>query len=326
MNMQNNFNPEQFYFSYSGLNKLLYAPVLFYNHYVLGEREDKLDSYLVDGRILHCRLLQPDEFNNQFVVGMDKLPTDNVKIIIDKICRDYPDVLNMEDLELEIIQIMKDMNYMQSLKTDKQRIEKILTDDNKKYYQFVKTAQGKTVIDTITLNRMDAIVEKIRANKTISDLLQLNHSDFDTDITVLNELPMQYDVSGYTFAGIKGILDNVVINHKAKTININDLKTTGKTLMDFKETIDYYKYWLQMGIYTLLVTEYAKENSITDYTINNNFVVVDKYNQIYSFRVSAVTMQEWMKQTKFTLKVADYHLKNNQYDLPYQLLKEQFIL
>lgn len=319
-------NSSDFYFSYSSLNKLLYAPILFYNHYVLGQKEDKLDSYLVDGRILHCRLLQPNEFDNQFIVAMDKLPSDNVKIVLDKLCRDFPDISNIEDLELEMLTVMKDLNYLQSLKTDKQRVDKMLTEDNKKYFTFVKNAGGKTIIDSMTLNRMDILVEMMRTNEEIANLLCLNHSEFDTHLEVLNEIPLQYEITGYSFAGIKGIIDNLVINHKTKQVYINDLKTTGKTLVDFKETIDYYNYWLQMGIYTLLIKELMVSKQIEDYNINCNFVVVDKYNQIYCFPVSINTIQEWLKKTKHMLKIGDYHIKNNQYSLPYELLKEKYIL
>ena len=319
-------NSSDFYFSYSSLNKLLYAPILFYNHYVLGQKEDKLDSYLVDGRILHCRLLQPNEFDNQFIVAMDKLPSDNVKIVLDKLCRDFPDISNIEDLELEMLTVMKDLNYLQSLKTDKQRVDKMLTEDNKKYFTFVKNAGGKTIIDSMTLNRMDILVEMMRTNEEIANLLCLNYSEFDTHLEVLNEIPLQYKITGYSFAGIKGIIDNLVINHKTKQVYINDLKTTGKTLVDFKETIDYYNYWLQMGIYTLLIKELMVSKQIEDYNINCNFVVVDKYNQIYCFPVSINTIQEWLKKTKHMLKIGDYHIKNNQYSLPYELLKEKYIL
>ncbi len=44
------FYENKFYFSYSGLNKLLYSPAMFYSHYVLIEREDGTDAPLVGGR------------------------------------------------------------------------------------------------------------------------------------------------------------------------------------------------------------------------------------------------------------------------------------
>jgi hypothetical protein len=54
------FYQKKFYFSYSGLNKLLYSPAMFYNHYVLNQREDSKDAHLVGGSVLHCLLFEPD--------------------------------------------------------------------------------------------------------------------------------------------------------------------------------------------------------------------------------------------------------------------------
>jgi orotate phosphoribosyltransferase len=50
-------------------------------------------------------------------------------------------------------------------------------------------------------------------------------------------------------------LDNVVVDHNSKTIFINDLKTTGKSIQDFPESVEYYKYWMQAVIYVMLASE-----------------------------------------------------------------------
>ena len=60
------FYKNKFYFSYSGLNKLLYSPGLFYNHYVLNQREDSTDPHLVGGRVLHCLLFEPEKYDDYF--------------------------------------------------------------------------------------------------------------------------------------------------------------------------------------------------------------------------------------------------------------------
>lgn len=323
--MENSFKKEEYYFSYSGLNKLIFSPVLFYNHYILGEKEDKLDSYMVEGRLLHCLLLEPENFDKQFVVAMDKLPSDNAKIIMDRLCRDYPDVENVNELEDQILNMMVEMNYFQSLKTDEQRLTKLLTDDTKKYHEFVFNSKGKTVIDSATKNKIEAAAEKLRTDPEIVNTLRLNHSEFDTDVEVHNEIFLEYKLEDYCFAGVKGFIDNLVIDHKNKKVIVNDFKTTGKTLLDFKDTIEYYNYWLQMGIYTLLVEEMLKEKDL-NYEINHNFVVVDKYSQHYVFPVSVNTFKEWYKKTKVMLKIGDYHLKNDAYSLPYQLLVEKVYL
>jgi hypothetical protein len=319
------FKKEEYYFSYSGLNKLLYSPILFYNHYILGEKEDRLDSYMVEGRILHCLLLEPENFDNQFIVAMDKLPSDNVKIIIDRLCKDYPDVEKLDDLETEVLSIMQNMNYLQSLKTDEQRIKKFFTDDNRNYHEFVFSSKEKTVVDSSTVNKVKQALENMIQDPEVKQVLQLEHSEFDTHIEVYNELKLAYKLDDYVFPGVKGIIDNLVINHADKTAIINDVKTTGKSLLDFKDTVEYYNYWMQMGIYTMLVEEYLKEKQL-DYEIQHNFVVIDKYNQHYIFPVGIITFTEWYNKTKLALKVANYHLSNDDYSLPYELIKEKMYL
>jgi hypothetical protein len=321
----NQFKKEEYYFSYSGLNKLLYSPVLFYNHYILGEKEDRLDSYMVEGRLSHCLLLEPDEFDKQFIVAMDKLPSDNAKIIMDRLCKQYSDVSDLDDLHNEILSIMAEMNYFQNLKTDEQRIAKLLTDDVKKYHKFVFESQGKTVIDSQTKEKISAVVDTIRKDPEIIKVLHLDNSEFDTHIEIYNEIMLQSKLDGYVFPGIKGILDNLIIDHSNKIATINDFKTTGKTLMDFKDTVDYYNYSLQMGIYHMLVQNLLKEKGL-DYDIAHNFIVIDKYNQYYVFPVGINTFREWLNQTKLSLQIANYHLNTDNYSLPYALLKEKVYL
>jgi hypothetical protein len=42
-NELDNFYKKDFYFSYSSINKLLFSPRMFYNHYVLKQKEDSTD-------------------------------------------------------------------------------------------------------------------------------------------------------------------------------------------------------------------------------------------------------------------------------------------
>ena len=91
---EKNFYKNKFYFSYSGINKLLYSPSAFYNHYILNEREDKKDAHLVGGSVLHCLLLDPEEYDNKFIDLPGKLPTDSQKKIIDSIFKIHCKIKN----------------------------------------------------------------------------------------------------------------------------------------------------------------------------------------------------------------------------------------
>ena len=139
------FYSKPFYLSYSGLNKLLYSPALFYKHYILQQREEKLDSYLIDGKVIHCLLLDNGSFDEQFILMPSTLPTDNTRKLVDRIydqVKEAPGLL--ENYTVEILEYLKEIKLHQSLKTDQQRLDKILTDDAKSYFEFLKVGLSFT--------------------------------------------------------------------------------------------------------------------------------------------------------------------------------------
>ena len=318
------FYKNKFYFSYSSINKLLFSPRSFYSHYVLNQREDSIDPHLVGGRVLHCLLLEPENFEKDFILMPDKFPTDSNRILIDNIFKNYLSIENntllLEEFQKEILTDLLNSNLYQTLKTDQQRLDKILTDQNKNYFEFLKTKQNKALVDPIIYANCIETVAMLKSNKDVRALLYLDKEISDTHITVFNELPLKHNVNNLPF-GYKGILDNVVIDTESKTIFINDLKTTGKGLLDFPETVKYYKYWIQASMYYhLIYEEYVKDKpDAKDWTIVITFIVVDKYNQIYPFQVSQESLAAWLKDFDKIIDIVKYHYENKDFTLPYEL-------
>ena len=311
-----NFYNSKFYFSYSSLNKLLFSPRMFYKHYVLGEREESLDSHLVEGRLLHCLLLEPEKFDEYFTIVPGKLPSGNNKQIVHDIFNKYSsDELTgktLTDFEDEIIQVLLFMNLHQTLKTDQQRVDKILTQDNIDYFDFLINKGNRTAIDQETKIKVEDTLLSIKSEKTVMSLMTPEHA--------LNELQLAMDLENYSF-GVKGIVDNLVIDSDKKEVFINDLKTTGKPIQKFPETVDYYRYDLQAAMYYKLVNHYLSVNypEIKNWKVVFTFNVVDNYNQVYPFQVSENTMSRWQDNLKEVLDVAQYHYDNKDYNLPYAL-------
>ena len=318
------FYKNKFYFSYSSINKLLFSPRSFYSHYVLNQREDSIDPHLVGGRVLHCLLLEPENFEKEFILMPDKFPTDSNRILIDNIFKNYLSIENntllLEEFQKEILTDLLNSNLYQTLKTDQQRLDKILTDQNKNYFEFLKTKQNKALVDPIIYANCIETVAMLKSNPEVRALLYLDKEISDDHITVFNELPLKHNVNNLPF-GYKGILDNVVIDTDSKTIFINDLKTTGKGLLDFPETVKYYKYWIQASMYYHLVyEEYIKDKpDAKDWTIVITFIVVDKYNQIYPFQVSQESLEVWLKDFEKIIDIVKYHYENKDFTLPYEL-------
>ena len=317
------FYKGEFSFSYSSLNRLLFSPKLFYRDYILKERELKTDKHLIEGKLLHLMLLQPEKLHDEFSIVPNKVPSDNVRKVLKSISNMFFDphqaigtTIKLDELDEQILEALKENNLYQSFKDDQKRIDKINTPENAEYLYFLCQDQKKDIIDNEMLLKATERVELIKANKDVMSLLMQEGTDWDLDnIKVYNEKKLECGLSKFKF-GLKGIIDKYIIDDKTKTITIIDLKTTAKPLENFAETVDFYNYWLQAAVYSLLVMKNVDENQ-QDYKIIFKFVVIDKYDQVYVFPVSEETQLKWIQGLMDTLQEANYHYSERKYDLPY---------
>jgi hypothetical protein len=106
-----------------------------------------------------------------------------------------------------------------------------------------------------------------------------------------------------------------------KEIRVNDLKSTSKNLSSFKDSIEYYKYWIQAAIYRKLVAHvYGSKPEYADWNLVYRFIVVDKYCQTGVIRITTETLDEWEKETDILLEQANYHFEHKDFKLPYEFL------
>jgi len=331
------FYSKYFMFSYSSLNKLLHSARLFYNWYILKERTDSLEAHLVEGKAIHCLLLDREMFDQQFIVMPGNLPGVSNKKIVEsmyKLWKDEQKISDLKGFETEILKWLEDNNLHQKLMDDKdltkqgaktsnqKRMEKVLTVKSRDYFEYLKKSQSKDVIDQDTLDRCEEAVIMLKENKVVTDLLKLGHKSFEL-LEVHNENMLACALQDFPF-GLKGIVDNYVIDHTNKKVYVTDLKTTGKTLKEFHDSVEYYKYWMQAAVYERLVR--ANRKDIQDYEFIFHFVVIDKYNQVYPFPVSKESMLDWQTQLDEVLKIAKYHYTNKEYKLPYEFALNQVTL
>jgi hypothetical protein len=311
------FVSNPFYFSYSSLNKLIFSPKLFYTQYVLKQREEKLESYLVEGKIIHCLLLEEENFNKQFIISPLKVPNVSNKAVIDKVFLKKDDKEKLSEYKDQILEALKEVDLHQSLKTDEQRIAKILIPENELYFEFLKQKENKIIIDQQIYEKCKKGVELIKENKDFQ-----KHVIIKTNWELVechNEHYLEFWDSELDL-GIKGVIDNLVIDYDNKVIKINDIKTTSKSLVDFKDTVEYYNYWLQAAMYYRLVenTIVAQMSNPKEWKITVNFVVYDSYEQVYCFPVSQASQIIWNHKLSEKLDEAKYFLENGNFSLPYQ--------
>ena len=284
-----------------------------------------MDKHLVEGRVIHTLLLQPDEFNNQFVVLPAKLPSDTLRRVLKNIIL-YTDVIELSLIDDNIIlDSLHEIGLYQSLKDSDKRIAKVRTLECEEYYKFLSTT-NKDIIDQDTLDRCKNRVNLVKNNKEFMNLFSHNITDFELDDTeIYNEKYLKCELKDYKF-GLKGFVDRYIIDHNKKEITIIDLKTTGKTISDFPETVNFYNYWLQAAIYVNLVLKNLSSEKASLYKINFMFAVIDKYDQMFVFPVSDKSLNLWGENLHMTLEMVNFHYKENKYELPYQFMNEKVYL
>lgn len=328
------FYEKKFYFSYSSLCKLLDSPEIFQKEYILGEKEELSAAYLTEGKVIHALLLEPDKFDDMFIVMYGKLPSDNVVTVLEQIYNHHIELKQSGDPRTEIeefgdaiLDVLRDINLYQSLKTDQQRIEKITANaDAKMYWAFLKRKEGKTIIDAPTLEKCEAVVSKMKTDPLVIDLLKLNHKDdWWKAEEVFNERMLQIDLKKYSF-GIKGMLDSIVVDAGAGVIRITDIKTSSKTIKEFTDSVKTYRYSIQAAMYNLLVLNHYADLVKQGYRVEFRFLVIDKNRQYYPFLVSQETMKEWTKELQTIFTQAEYHYKNKDYTLPYEFVNGTVVL
>lgn len=320
------FYAKPFSFSYSSLNKLMWDPTQFYAMYVLGLKDERMSEEMTKGKVVHALLLEEDKFKEQFVVSPTNLPKDKAKLVIDKVfekhqslTKDDPGLfytLSLDNYETEILEFMREIDYYQNLKTDQQRLDKVITPESFTYWTIQTVKDTKTVIAQEMYEFCKNATDIIKTKPEIIHLLGLDYVEEVDNVDIYNEQMMECKLKNYKF-GLKGILDNLKIDHNNKVIYINDVKTTSKELKDFTESIEYFQYWLQAAIYVTLVTYNFQHLIDEGYDVRFHFITIDKNFKCYPFPVSESTMSSWFNKMVETLDKAAYHYENRRYELPY---------
>jgi len=310
---------KDFCFSYSSLNKLIFSPYLFYKDYILQDREIKTDKHLIEGKLLHCLMFEPESFDKKFELVPDKLPSDNIRKVL-KDMTFHTDAKTLADCEeFVILDSLKSMNLYQSLKADEARLNKIRTEEAEMYWKFLNN-KDKDVIDRDTFDRVGVSINYLKNNEEVLDILVNDApTDFDLDpVTYYKEQYLKSELVDCDF-GLHGYVDFYKVDTDKKEVTIVDLKTTGKTVADFKETIDFYNYWLQAAIYMKLVYDSLGDDR-DEYKIQFKFIVIDKYYQVYVFDVTEQTINDWADGFAGVLNVAKFHYNSRNYSLPMDML------
>jgi hypothetical protein len=329
------FQKEKFYFSFSSMTKLLLDPKIFYNDYILRQRKDLSAKHLDIGQLLHCLVLEPQNFDDKFTVLPGKVPTPALKGIIDNVWKLYgsPSMQDgrkfspiMQDFEDQFIEQLASENLYQNLvdakradkngnilTADQKRMEKVITSETEKYWAVLIEGEKKTIVDLDMVQKANEKAQVILSSKKAQPLITTDTIKKDLRM----EMELKCELPGYPF-GLKGIIDCVLVDNENETIYVTDLKTTSKSLKawikDFPDS--EYMYWLQAIVYKQLILSLVPEDSKRSWKLVFTFLVIDKNNAVYPFKVSAESLRKWEMSAKSKFDEALWHYDQHSYDLP----------
>ena len=240
-------------------------------------KDKKSSEALRFGSLVDTILTEPEELDNKFLVSDISKVTEVVLNIVKNIydiCDKTTNTLTEINRDL-ILNSIKEFNYQSNWKDDT-RINKII-DEGNSYFSLLGLAGNKTLISQYEYDLAVSCVESIKnsefTNKYFNDTV-----DYFGEIEAFYQLKLKYNKNGLN---VRCMFDRVIVNHKTKTIQPIDLKTTGKNEEEFENSFLAWSYWIQSNMYSeilkLIIEEddYFKDFIILPFL----FVVVNKNNK-----------------------------------------------
>lgn len=212
-----------------------------------GQLEDETSQSMTKGTMIHEYLLQPEEFQKDYVVWDKSRPS---SINEEKFCQALADSLEIEPNK-SLLSAYK-AAYSTSGKSD----DKILSEATKKastlkeYIEFLKSGDQREMITPYSVTQLMKIKENISNHKAACKLLLPadNKNVFHEFHINWEYIFSKYNDVEFT-CPCKSLLDSVSFDYDNKKVILMDLKTTSH-LHNFADAVNTYDYTRQLYFYT----------------------------------------------------------------------------
>ena len=268
----------------------------YHKKYILNEVVEDEDSKAATmGRMVETLLMEPQFFDERF--HLSTCMTTPTGLMLEFVEALYKHTAEATADNGTITRSFEDL--AKDAYTDsgfKIKLEAVLTkfigSDAEIYYKEIREVRSKglTVVATQDVTNAEKIVTELKTNAVTADIVNLVD---DVQYSVHNQLQVEgYDVLGHKF---KSMMDKVVIDHKAKTIQVYDLKCTWSVENFYNEYYLYRRAYIQGFLYHKAAEFWASEMGYGDYKIlYPKFIVCDSTNYMNPliYAMSDINMQD----------------------------------
>lgn len=254
----------------------------YYRKYVLGEQIDEVDEEskaILIGNLVDCLLLIPEEFDTRFFksTGEEK-PTGQMLDFVNYL---YEETINAIDEHGMVTSSFTDRAKIayERVGFKRDKFEKVFGErfpvEGKAYYDEIMEVRpkGLQVITTQDYENALKIIETLKSNQFVKDIINQDETD---RVEVHNQLVVEFMYKENDF---KVMMDKVIVDYDAKTVQGYDLKVTWNVDDFYRGYYLYRKAYIQHALYTIALNHWMIDLGFDDYELLPFiFIVSDSIN------------------------------------------------
>lgn len=291
---------------------------------------EEKNPVLERGTMIHEYLLQPEEFQKDYVIWDKSRPSSAQQ---EKFCQAYASSLEIEPNKA-ILEAYK-AAYSTKGKTEETMLSEgsKIASTLKDYIDYLKSGDQRIMIGPYDYQMLKKIRNNIEAHKLAKPLLAGPVAErvwkFGADeackqiaregMLFQHEFHINWDYEGKIKC--KSLLDSLTLDFKNKKATIMDLKTTAK-LWHFEESIEMYDYLRQLDYYSMAVRWYlVSECGVTGDEIFEwrfeYFIIGIDTTGSYEIRVFKIEQKDVSSRDETILTALDriaWHQMNNKWE------------
>lgn len=229
--------------------------------------EEEKNTTLERGTMIHEYILQPEEFQKDYVVWNKSRPTSAQQ---EKFCQELASSTEIEP-NRAVLSAYKEAYSTRGKSDDLMLSEGLkIASTLEDYITFLKSNDQRKMIGPWDVKMLEKIKQNIQSHKlayniiwplgkcNVGPTLTGFHGD-GINMNTWHEFHINWIYYIEMAAGVdcKSLLDGLTLDFKDKKATIYDLKTTQK-LWHFEDSIDQYDYLRQLAFYTQAVKWYLK--------------------------------------------------------------------
>lgn len=258
------------------------------------------------GSAVHELLLQPNEFTLDLEADR---PTGKAGFMADLLYPIYEKYKKVSNTD--IIEASKKIGYYENglsitrINSLLEKCEPYWKDRSKSNCNIFLGSKAQSMIIRCisSFNSNKEIQELIHPEGIIQTPLSLNEQ------TIIMSFKIEMDGVEPFNLTIKAKLDNFTIDLDSNRVVLNDLKTTGHTITDFKYSFENYHYARQMGLYGYLIVQYANKMYNQNFSLTGNMLLVSTIPEYEAgvYKVKSKDFLRGFEEFKALLKLVAYY-------------------